>query len=149
MRNGSWIALCVVIAVTLWIAARPESGPPSVRDRVRSITSELRCVDCQSQSVAVSSTSSARAFRSDIRERVEAGESNAEIRQAYVDTYGEFILLKPASSGIGVLLWALPIIVVLVGGGGLVLLLRRSRRQPRLSATEEDEALVARARDQR
>jgi len=146
-RNGSWIALGLVVIVTLWVAARPEPGTPSVRDRVRSVSSELRCVDCQSQSVAVSSTSSARAFRADIRRRIEAGESNAEIRRAYVETYGEFILLKPAGSGLGVFLWALPVVVVLMGAGGVALVLARSRRQPRLTATEDDEALVADARE--
>lgn len=98
--------------------------------------------------MAVSSTSSARAFRADIRERIEAGETDAEIRRAYVDTYDEFILLKPAGSGIGIVVWALPVVVLLLGAGGLVLVVRRSRRQPQLRATPDDEALVATRREE-
>ena len=65
----------------------------------------------------------------------------------YVDRFGESILLKPSSDGIGVIVWALPVVVLVVGAGGLALALRRWQRQPRLVATDADEALVARARE--
>jgi cytochrome c-type biogenesis protein CcmH len=141
-----WVALAAVVVGALWFATRPDDGPTTTRDRVRSIASELRCVDCQSQSVATSSTSSARAFRAEIRRRIEAGQSDAEIRRAFVDTYGEFILLKPAGSGLGFVVWGLPVVVLVVGAGGLVLALRRWRREPRLIASPADEAVVAAAR---
>ncbi len=145
----SWIVLAVVVVGALFFATRDDSGPTTVNDRVRSIGSELRCVDCQSQSVASSSTSSARAFRADIRRRVEAGQSDGEIKRAFVDSYGEFILLKPSGSGLGWIVWGLPVLALVLGAGGLVLALRRWRREPRLIATEADEALVAEARSDR
>ncbi len=64
----------------------------------------------------------------------------------YVDRYGETVLLKPSSDGIGVLVWALPIAALLLGAGGLVIALRRWQRVPRLKASKEDEALVAEER---
>ena len=63
-----------------------------------------------------------------------------------MDQNGESILLKPSSDGIGILVWALPVIVLVLGAGGLVVALRRWQRQPRLTATDADEALVARVR---
>jgi len=145
-RTAPWIALLIVVAGALFVATRGDGGATTVNERVRSIASELRCVDCQSQSVATSSTASARAFRADIRRRVIAGETDGEIERAFVDRYGEFILLKPTGSGLGLIVWGLPVLVLVFGAGGLVLALRRWRREPRLTATEADEQLVADAR---
>lgn len=145
-RALPWVLLGVVVVGALVVATRPGGGARTVDDRVRDVASQLRCVDCQSQSVATSSTASARAMRDEIRRRVRAGESDARIEQAFVDRYGEFILLRPRGSGLGVVVWGLPVALLLVGGAGLVVALRRWRRQPRLTATPDDEDLVADAR---
>ena len=147
-RKLVWVGLAVLAVLVLAVALWPSSGTPTVRTRTRSLASELRCVDCEGLSVAQSSTASARQTRRDIEARIRRGQSDQDIRQVYVDRFGESILLKPSSSGIGVVVWALPVIVLVVGAGGLVLALRRWGRQPRLMATDADEALVARARSQ-
>jgi cytochrome c-type biogenesis protein CcmH len=145
-RSLPWIALVAVIAVTLAIVVWPRGGAPSDAERVRSVGSELRCPDCESQSIAQSSTETARAARADIRRRVAAGESDAEIRQAYIDKFGPSILLKPESGGLGILVWGLPAAALVLGAGGLVLALRRWRREPHLHPTDADRELVERAR---
>jgi cytochrome c-type biogenesis protein CcmH len=145
-RAVAWVALAVVVVVTLAIVAWPRGGEPSDAERVRSVSAELRCPDCESQSIAQSSTETARAARVDIRRRVAAGESDAEIRQAYIDKFGDSILLKPESGGLGILVWGLPAAAVVLGAGGLVLGLRRWRRQPHLHPTDADRELVERAR---
>ena len=83
-------------------------------------------------------------MRADIKRRIEDGQSDAEIRQAYIDTYGESILLSPQDSGVSLLVWILPIVVVALGATGIVFALRRNRDQPHLHATEADERLVQR-----
>jgi cytochrome c-type biogenesis protein CcmH len=143
-----WIALAVVVVVVLAVTLWPRSGTPSVAARTRSLASELRCVDCEGLSVADSATRSARLVREDIAARLRRGQSVDEIRQYYVDQNGESILLKPSSRGIGILVWALPVIALLLGAAGLVVALRRWQRQPRLVATEADETLVAKAREE-
>ena len=145
-RKLVWVGLAVLAVLVLAVALWPSGGTPTVRARTRSLASELRCVDCEGLSVAESSTASARQTRRDIEARIRRGQSDQDIRQVYVDRFGESILLKPSSSGIGVIVWALPVIVLVVGAGGLVLALRRWGRQPRLVATDADEALVAQAR---
>lgn len=145
-RGVAWVVLAVVVVVTLAIVVWPSGGKPSQAARVRSISSELRCPDCESQSIAQSSTDVARAARDDIRRRVAVGQSDAEIRQAYIDKFGPSILLKPESSGLGILVWGLPAAALVLGTGGLVLALRRWRREPRLHATPADRELVQRAR---
>jgi cytochrome c-type biogenesis protein CcmH len=139
-----WLALAVLAAGALVWATR--SGAESASDRAHRIASELRCVECQGLSVADSEAPTARAERSDIRQRIRSGQRDAEIRQAYVDRYGEFVLLKPEGRGIGLLVWALPVIALVLGAGGIALALRRWRREPRLKATAADEELVARVR---
>ncbi len=141
-----WIVLAVLVVGALAYSAWPRSGDESVAAHTRRIASDLRCIDCESLSVADSATSSARATRADIAVRIRHGESDAEIRQVYVDRYGESVLLKPSSNGLGILVWALPIAALLIGAGGIVLALRRWQRQPRLVASTADEELVAEER---
>jgi cytochrome c-type biogenesis protein CcmH len=79
-----------------------------------------------------------------VKRRVAAGQSDEDIRQAYVDKYGESILLSPQDSGVSLLVWILPVVVLAVGATGIVFALRRNRGEPHLHATEADERLVER-----
>jgi cytochrome c-type biogenesis protein CcmH len=144
-RYGVWLVLGAVVLIVVLVAAWPR-GESTVQTRVRGLAQELRCVDCEALSVWDSGTESAKATRRDLARRVRAGQSDGEIRRVYVDRYGEQVLLKPSSDGIGVLVWALPVAVLVIAAGGLALALRRWARQPRLEATPEDVALVAEAR---
>ena len=96
-----WVLLAVVVLGTLGWALWPRSGPESVTAHTRRLAREFRCVDCEGLSVAESATASARAARADIRRRIEAGESDADIRGVFVARYGESVLLKPEGRGIG------------------------------------------------
>ncbi len=146
MRRWSWVVLAsVVVGVVVW-AVWPDGADRTNRVRTRELATELRCPDCEGLSVFDSSTSTARAIRTDIRRRIEAGASDEEIRQSYVDRYGESILLNPEGEGLGVLVWGLPVLVLLVAGAGLALALRRWRAQPAMRSTDADETLVARER---
>src|SRR5689334_13965987 len=147
-RWAPWMVLGVIVVVVLAIAAWPSSGHQAVAERAHSLESELRCVDCEALSIADSSTSNAAAQRTDIENRVRAGQSDAEIRQAYIDKYGASILLKPENKGLGLLVWGLPVAAIVLGAGGLAFVLRRWRREPRLTATSADEQIVQRAREQ-
>lgn len=145
-RAAPWLVLgAVVIAALVW-AAWPDGGPQTASGRVGELAAELRCPDCEGLSVADSPTTSARAIRRDIRARIDDGQSDEDIRQAYVDRYGESILLKPEGGGLGVVVWGLPVAALIIGGVGLVVALRRWQREPRLQATDADEELVTRAR---
>jgi cytochrome c-type biogenesis protein CcmH len=142
---GAWIALCAMVAVVLAILVWP-GGSPSAAERAQSLESELKCPECQGLSVADSQAPTSRAIRTDITKRIADGQSDEHIRQAYIDRYGESILLAPRSSGISLLVWVLPVLVLSLGATGIAFALARSRRDVRLHATAADESLVERAR---
>jgi cytochrome c-type biogenesis protein CcmH len=137
------VALLVVVVAALVIGgARPGKGPRSSAARTEAIAGDLRCPVCQGLSIADSHSPTAESIKEDIRRRVDAGESDAAIKAHYVDSYGEWILLRPKASGVGALVWILPVSALLLAGGGLALAFRRWRRQPAMAATDEDRALV-------
>src|SRR5690349_11814961 len=104
------LALAAVVVAALVIGgARPSTGPKSAAGRAEAIASDLRCPVCQGLSIADSHSETADAIKEDIRRRVDAGESDAAIKQHYIDSYGEWILLKPKASGVGALVWILPV----------------------------------------
>jgi len=140
---GPWIALGVVVAIALAVVLWP-GGSPSVAARAHELETQFKCPECQGLSVADSQAPTSRAIRADIKRRIASGESDDEIRRAYVESYGESILLTPEESGVSLLVWILPIVVVALGATGIVFALRRNRDQPHLHATEADERLVQR-----
>jgi cytochrome c-type biogenesis protein CcmH len=144
-RVWPWAALGALVVVIVVVLAWP-GGSESRAERAHDIAAELKCLECQGLSVADSSAPTSKAIRADIARRLRAGQSDEEIRQAYVDRYGEVILLQPQSSGLGVIVWVLPVLVLALGATGIWFALARNRREPRLHATEADEQLVDRER---
>jgi cytochrome c-type biogenesis protein CcmH len=143
---GSWLALAaVVVGALAWATLRP-SAAPSAEAQARSLTAQLRCIECQGLSVADSRTTTAEAMKTDVRRRIAAGETDAQIRAAYVDRYGEFILLEPSSSNRA--LWLLPILIVGVGAAGIAFVVVRNARRPKLIASDDDRAIVQSAREE-
>ena len=137
------MALAAVVVAALVIGGAGRSHPArSKAERAHAIAAELRCPVCQGLSVADSPSPTAKAIYDDVRRRVDAGEGDASIKAFYVGRYGQWILLRPETSGVGALVWILPVTALLLGAGGLALAFRRWRRQPVLAATDEDRALV-------
>jgi cytochrome c-type biogenesis protein CcmH len=132
----------VAVIVTALVIGTSDRGPRSPEARATAIEADLRCPVCQGLSIADSHTQIADAFKDEIRRRVDAGESAAQIKASFVSRYGEWILLRPESSGAGATVWALPVVALVLAAGGLALAFRRWRREPRLPATDEDRALV-------
>jgi cytochrome c-type biogenesis protein CcmH len=142
----AWLALAVVVVVAIAVLvdrSRPSDSPSA---RAGRLANELACPVCTGESVADSNAPESRAIRIDIARRIRAGQDDGEIRDAYVATYGEHVLLTPDNGGLGVVAWGLPILVIVVGAGGIVLAIRRGIRTPRLAATAEDAAIVDGAR---
>ena len=96
-----------------------------IDDRTHAIATELRCVVCQNLSVADSPSEMAQQMRALVREQVAAGKSPEEIKNFFVSKYGEWVLLKPKTTGIAALLWILPYVVLVLGMLAALWFLRR------------------------
>jgi len=143
---GPWLALAVIVVIAVVVLAA-RSGPSSTpAARAERLNRELACPVCDGEAVGDSNAPESRAIRTDIVRRIRAGESDSAIRAAYVDSYGEKILLTPSNRGIGVVAWGVPIVAIVLGGAGIVVAVRRWSKAPRLVATPDDEDVVDRER---
>jgi cytochrome c-type biogenesis protein CcmH len=114
---------------------------PVLEGRAHKLSQELRCVVCQNQTIDDSDAPLARDLRIILRERILAGDTDAQAKAFLVDRYGSFVLLNPPMKSDTLLLWFGPLAVLAVGGAGVVLYLRsRAPKDPaRLDAAEEAE----------
>ena len=118
----------VLVALSAWTAAPPPAAAPVDEQAVHEVAAQLRCVVCQSLSVADSPSETASQMRSIIRERLAAGDSPEQVRAYFVEKYGDWILLSPPKRGFTLLVWLVPFVGL---GIGLVLLARAVRRWSR------------------
>jgi cytochrome c-type biogenesis protein CcmH len=124
---------------------------PALEQRARRISSELRCLVCQNQSIDDSSAPLARDLRLLVRERLSRGDSDEAVLRFVVERYGTFVLLRPPLSPATVLLWLAPLL--LLAGGGLILY-RHSRRPadapvPASDLSPDEQQRLARLLDKR
>lgn len=147
MRRALRLAVpLVVVLAALVVGASRSEAPRTDGERAQAIAGSVRCPTCAGQSVASSDAPAAAQIRAEIDRRVAAGETADQIEAALVSSYGEGILLTPPASGIGALVWVVPVAAVVLALGGLALALRRWRPETVAHASEEDRLLVERAR---
>jgi cytochrome c-type biogenesis protein CcmH len=140
-----WLALVVVLVVALAIGASGRRAATDLDSRTRAIAEDIRCPICSGQSAADSEAPASQEIRAIIRQRLHEGEHAGQIKAYLVSRYGEGILLRPETHGVGLLVWALPIVAFVVAGGGLVYAISRRRSRPHVTPTDDDRALVEEA----
>jgi cytochrome c-type biogenesis protein CcmH len=97
------------------------SDDPVIEQRLAKLSHELRCLQCQNQTLADSPSDLAADLRREIRAQMKAGKSDQEIIAFLTQRYGQFILYRPRVSPLTYLLWFGPFVFLL---GGLVVLFR-------------------------
>ncbi len=108
--------------------AAPASADPALEARMMAISSELRCLVCQNQTIADSHAELAVDLRAQVREMLQAGKTNAQITEYMTARYGDFVLYRPPFKALTALLWIGPAAMVLIGLGALFVVLRRRSR---------------------
>ncbi|PZQ46711.1 MAG: cytochrome C biogenesis protein CcdA [Rhodovulum sulfidophilum] len=138
------LALALSLAPLASLAVQPNEilPDPGQEARARAITRELRCVVCQSESLDESNADIARDLRLMVRERIVAGDDDAQVIDYVVDRYGEFVLFRPRFSRGNAVLWFSGPAFLLIGGGLAFAFIRRRARAPeapppKLSPEEE------------
>lgn len=100
---------------------------PALEQRARRLSSGLRCLVCQNQSIDDSDAPLARDLRILVRERLVAGDSDRAVTDFVVARYGDFVLLSPPVNARTILLWSGPFLILLLA---FVLVWRRARKAP-------------------
>ncbi len=112
-----WLWLVLMLLATPLAAVQPDEmlTDPALEARARAISAELRCPVCRNESIDESNAPVARDLRLMVRERLVAGDTDAQVIAAVVDRFGEFILLKPEASGANLILWLAPVGLLVAG----------------------------------
>jgi cytochrome c-type biogenesis protein CcmH len=126
----------LVVAGLVMAALLVTDGATTDAERVERLAAGLRCPDCQALSVAESRTRAADAIRDEIADQVAAGRSDREIRDHFVERYGQWILLAPDDP----LAWWLPVAVILAALAAFAawLIAGRAEGRPAPPATPTD-----------
>lgn len=144
------LTLCLVLlaaplmpmSATPALAVQPDEilADPALEARARQITEGLRCVVCRNESVDDSNAEIARDIRLMVRERLVAGDTDAQVVQYMVDRFGEYILLNPRATGTNLLLWWAGPVLLLAGLGIAALAFRRRKTDNTAALSQEEEA---------
>jgi cytochrome c-type biogenesis protein CcmH len=141
------LALALGLAAMPAVAVQPDEvlADPALEARARALSRELRCVVCQSENIDDSNAAIARDLRLLVRERLAAGDSDADVLAFLVARYGDYVLLNPPARGANWALWlAGPGLLVLAGVSAGAYLRRRGRgSDPAPPLTAEEEARLA------
>jgi cytochrome c-type biogenesis protein CcmH len=126
------LAAALLFCATAVYAVDPTQMPtPALQARYLALTHELRCMQCQNESIADSPVDLAADLRREVRDMLIAGRTDDDVRDFMVARYGEFILFRPRMSMRNLWLWLTP--GLLIGIGALVavrIVQQRSRLVP-------------------
>ena len=139
-----WLVLVICLISAPAFAVQPDEilDDPVLEERARELSKGLRCLVCRNENIDESNADLARDLRVLVRERLVAGDSDAEVIAYLVDRYGEYVLLQPTASGENLILWIAGPAMLIVALGSAMLYLRRRKATPEttpapLSAEEE------------
>ena len=119
---------------------------PQMERRAQQLHKEIRCLVCQNQAIADSNAQLARQLRVIVRERLEAGDDDAEVKSYLVDRYGDWVLMRPPLKASTLILWIAPFVILafVLGGAGLFVLRRRRQRETGVAPLDaQEEARLA------
>ena len=128
-----------LFVVLLFLPLHAFAATPQDEARARQLFTEVRCVQCQSESIADSDARIAGDMRREIRADIADGKSDAQIRKALLAHYGDYVLFRPRFSLSNLLLWLTPPLIALAGGGWLWATRRKSVESDVCALSAEEE----------
>jgi cytochrome c-type biogenesis protein CcmH len=140
MRRALIIVLSLMLHLSPASAVEPDEilTDPALESRARALSAGFRCLVCQNQSIDDSDAPLARDLRLLIRERIQSGDTDNEVRNYVVSRYGDFVLLRPPFGSRTLILWLSPFLLLLAA---VLFMLLGRRRSPvsDLPLTESEE----------
>jgi cytochrome c-type biogenesis protein CcmH len=144
MRKLLALLLGLILAGTVLAKEAPTvAADPLLEKRAIALAEELRCLVCQNQTIADSHADLAIDLKNQIREKLQAGMSEAQILDYMVARYGDFVLYRPPVKATTLPLWIGPFALLFAALAGLFYyIVRRRRSTPAQPVSEADEARV-------
>ena len=135
------LALAATLAACPVWAVQPDEilGDSALEERARDLSKGLRCLVCRNESIDESNADLARDLRLLVRERLVAGDTDAQAVDFLVTRYGEFVLLRPTGQGMNWLLWAAGPLMFLIGLGLGAAYLRKRKSGTELAELTDEE----------
>lgn len=129
--------LWLCLPITFAMAVQPDEilADAALEKRAREISRQLRCLVCQGEDIDESAAGLARDLRLLVRERLQKGDTDAEVLDFVQARYGDYVLMKPPFKFSTLLLWLTPLLFL---GGGFYFLLRQLRFPARRKTTAEE-----------
>ena len=84
-------------------------------ERVKNLTLELRCMTCQNQSIYDSDAEFSNDIKKIVKQKLQEGESEKDIKKFLAERYGEYILFRPLMNYNNIFLWSFPFILLVIG----------------------------------
>ena len=119
------LLLLAVAAPAFAVEPSERLTEPALEARARTLSEQLRCLVCQNESIDESGAPLAHDLRVLLRERIAAGDSDAQAVKFLTDRYGNFLLLKPPVEPATYVLWFGPLGLLVIAAGGSLIFLRR------------------------
>ncbi len=120
------IVICLILSTSVW--AEETKLDAAGEERVKGLAHELRCLVCQNQTIADSNADLAIDLRTQIREQIQAGKTDAQIKDYMVARFGDFVLYRPPVQSNTILLWVAPFLLLIGGIGFLFWQLSKRRK---------------------
>ena len=124
------LVACLVAVPAIAIDRDQRFDDPELQARYERLISEVRCVQCQNNSIKDSNVSLAADLRREIARMIEEGQSDDQIAEFLVTRYGDFALYRPRTTGKMMLLWVAPFLLVLLGGFALARVVMHRAKLP-------------------
>jgi cytochrome c-type biogenesis protein CcmH len=135
MKHAWLFAVLLAIASSAFAIDSESFADPALHARYKKLTRELRCLQCQNETIADSNATLAVDLRRELRAMVLAGKSDAEIQRFMTDRYGDFVLYQPPFTARTVVLWVAPWAALLGAMAAVIVVIRR---RTHLSATDSE-----------
>ena len=125
MKHALLFACLMLLSVAaMAIDQERRFDDPELQARYEHLISEVRCLQCQNQSIKDSNVTLAADLRREIARMIDEGKTDEEIADFLVTRYGEFALYRPRMTGKTLVLWIVPFLLVLLGVFALVRVVR-------------------------
>ena len=128
-HNRAGALLSLVAVSLLVVACQGSKAELSLEERAQGLNKELMCPVCPSETIDQSQVELAKQMRTTVRERLEDGESEQEIKDFFVDRYGDNVLAAPPARGFNIVAWVVAGLALPIAAAALVLALRVMRRR--------------------